>query len=191
MKKLSFKAVFVPAISLFLICVIIALLLGFTNELTKSAIEENEILKEQEAMAAVCPEAESFKEESSVPSDKGEAYLALDKYDRIIGYAISVTEKGYGGDIEVMVGVSDKGEITGVEILSINETPGLGMNAKNEEFRNQFKGYAPKGGFSAKDSAESKSNIDALTGATITSEAVSKAVNKAMDIYKIIKEAGL
>ena len=190
MKKLSFKAVFLPAISLFVICVIIALLLGLTNELTKAAIADNAVLNEQQAMQAVCPEGETFEKAEIVPEEKGEAHFALDNEGIITGYAVSVTEKGYGGDIEIMVGISYKGEITGVEILSINETPGLGMNAKGEEFRGQFKGYPPQGGFSAKDSEEMKRNVDALTGATITSEAVSKAVNKALDIYSVIKEAG-
>lgn len=190
MKKLSFKAVFVPAISLFLICITIAFLLGLTNELTKNAIEENAILKEQKAMEAVCSYGESFEKETSVSEEMGEVYRALDENGNTTGYAISVTEKGYGGDISVMVGISSKGEVTGVEILSINETPGLGMNATKEEFRSQFKGIPPMDGFTAKDSAERNKNVDALTGATITSEAVSSAVNKAVDIYQIIKEAG-
>ncbi len=190
MKKLNFKEILIPTVSLFVICVIIALLLGFTNELTKGAIDKNAVLKEQKAMETVCPSGVNFSKEEVVPSEMGEAYIAFDKDGNIIGYAISVTEKGYGGDIEVMVGMNFVGEITGVEILSINETPGLGMNAKDETFRSQFKGLPPTGGFSAKDTAQQKQNVDALTGATITSQAVSGAVNKAVDIYTVIKEAG-
>lgn len=189
MKKLSFKGIFVPTISLFLICLVVAFLLAGTNELTKEPIAQLQAQKAEEAKQQVCPDAVSFdgQGETDVPV---EFYRGFDEGGNLVGYAIPSSHKGYGGEIEIMVGISAKGEITGVNILSINETPGLGMNATKESFTNQFLGEVPENGFSAKSEDASKQEIDALTGATITSEAVSQAVNKAIDVYKSLEGGG-
>ncbi len=189
MKKLSFKGIFVPTISLFLICLVVAFLLAGTNELTKEPIAQFQEQKADEAKLQVCPYAVNFdgQEETDVPV---ELYRGFDESGNLVGYAIPSSHKGYGGEIEIMVGISIDGEITGVNILSINETPGLGMNATKENFRNQFLGEVPDGGFSAKSEDASKRKIDALTGATITSEAVSQAVNKAIDVYRSLEGGG-
>ena len=189
MKKIKFKDIFVPTISLFLICILVAVLLGGTNELTKEPIAQLQAQKADQAKLQVCPDAVSFdgQEETDVPV---EFYRGFDKDGNLVGYAIPTSHKGYGGEIELMVGISAQGEITGVTILSINETPGLGMNAKNESFTNQFLTNVPDNGFTAKSDDPSKEKIDALTGATITSEAVSQAVNKAIDVYKSLEGGG-
>ncbi len=188
MKKISFKGIFVPTITLFLICLVVAFLLAGTNELTKEPIAELQAQKADEAKLQVCPDAVSFdgQEETDVPV---EFYRGFDESGNLVGYAIPSSHKGYGGEIEIMVGINTQGEITGVNILSINETPGLGMNATKETFRNQFFGEVPENGFTAKDDP-SKQKIDALTGATITSEAVSQAVNKAIDVYNSVEGGG-
>lgn len=188
MKKINFKDIFVPTISLFLICLVVAFLLAGTNELTKGPIAESQAKKADEAKLQVCPEAVSFdgQEETDVPV---EFYRGFDESGNLVGYAIPSSHKGYGGEVEIMVGITTEGEITGVNILSINETPGLGMNATKESFRNQFKGEIPEGGFTAKGDP-SKQQIDALTGATITSEAVSQAVNKALEVYSSLEGGG-
>lgn len=189
MKKLSFKDIFVPTISLFLICLVVAVLLGGTNELTKEPIAQLQAQKADEAKLQVCPDAVSFdgQEETEVPV---EFYRGFDETGNLVGYAIPSSHKGYGGEIEIMVGINTEGEITGVSILSINETPGLGMNATKEDFTNQFLKDVPEGGFTAKADDPSKEKIDALTGATITSEAVSQAVNKAINVYKSLEGGG-
>ena len=187
MKKLSFKAILIPTISLFSICLVVAVLLAGTNELTKGAIAENQQKKADEAKAEVCAAAVVFEEVKGIDA---EAFKGLDKDGNLVGYAIPASHKGYGGEIELMVGISAQGEITGVTILSINETPGLGMNAKNESFTNQFLTNVPDNGFTAKSDDPSKEKIDALTGATITSEAVSEAVNKAIDVYRSLDGGG-
>ena len=183
MKKLSFKAILIPTISLFSICLVVAVLLAGTNELTKGAIAENQQKKADEAKAEVCAAAVVFEEVKGIDA---EAFKGLDKDGNLVGYTIPASHKGYGGEIEIMVGMDTEGNITGVSILSINETPGLGMNANGEDFRNQFKGEIPAGGFTA-NGTEGKQQIDALTGATITSEAVSQAVNKAVDVYNTLE----
>ncbi len=188
MKKITFKGLAIPTISLFAICLVVALLLGFTNELTKGPIAENQQKKADEAKQSVCSVATEFKEVTDDKNNK--AFEAFDKNGNLVGYAIPAKSKGYGGDVEVMVGFDTDGNITGVNIVSINETPGLGMNAQNESFRNQFEGKIPESGFSAKKSGNGIEQIDALTSATITSEAVSQAVNNAINVYNLLEGGG-
>ncbi|MBE6737431.1 MAG: RnfABCDGE type electron transport complex subunit G [Ruminococcaceae bacterium] len=187
MKKITFKGIFVPTISLFVICLVVALLLGFTNELTKDAIAENQQKKADEAKQAVCSQAITFEGEKGLEI---EVYRGFDKDGNLVGYAIPAKSKGYGGDVEIMVGFDTEGSITGVSIVSINETPGLGMNAQKDSFRSQFEGEIPDGGFSAKKGGEGIKQIDALTSATITSEAVSQAVNNAINVYNSLEGGG-
>jgi len=107
--------------------------------------------------------------------------------DELLGYVISVTNKeGFGGDITFSVGIDLKYQVTGVYILSMSETAGLGMNAQNPEFLDQYK-VSNSGLFITNkvDSAEG-TNIDALTGATITSKAMTKGVNAAIITAKVI-----
>ena len=89
-----------------------------------------------------------------------------------------------------MTGISTDGTVTGVSILSISDTPGLGMNAEKESFRDQYKKAAPAGGFTViKNGTAGDTEISAMTGATITSQAVTDAVNDAIAQYYAVKEA--
>ncbi|MBQ2825458.1 MAG: RnfABCDGE type electron transport complex subunit G [Clostridia bacterium] len=189
--KIKFKDILVPTVTLFVICLVVSALLAGTNALTKEPIAQNELKKSQEAMHSVCPDAVSFEGEKGIEI---EVYKALNESNEVIGYAIPVSAKGYGGDVSVMVGISsvDGGMVTGVEILSHSETPGLGANATSEDFRNQFKDNPSLHGFSVvKDgTGGSEGKIDAITGATITSNAVTNAVNEALNIYYSLNEGG-
>ncbi len=194
MKNIKFKDILVPTVTLFVICLIVSALLAGTNALTKAPIEKNAELKSQQAMQSVCPDAVSFEE---ISSSDYQAYKALSESGETIGCAVTVTSKGYGGEIAIMVGFSTEGEtalgkVTGVEILSHSETPGLGANAANESFRNQYKQDITASGFSVvKDgSGDGDGKIDAMTGATITSNAVTNAVNEALEIYENLVERG-
>lgn len=183
MKKITFKDILVPAISLFLICVVVSALLATTNELTKEPIAQIAAQKQADAMESVCPDAQSFEKQEGTEL---EAYAAVGSEGGIVGYAISSSYKGYGGDVGIMVGFDLDGNVTGVEILSCDETPGLGANCTKTEFTDMYKQAIPESGdFTVvKDSSGgSDGKIDALTGATITSNAVTEAVNKAIDTY--------
>lgn len=187
MKKINFKDIFVPAISLFLICLVVAVLLAGTNELTKAPIAEIEKQTAREAMQSVCPEAQEFEGAEGLEI---EVYRALNSQGEHIGYAIPSSYKGYGGDIEIMVGISTEGEITGVEILSHEETPGLGANCTKETFTDMYKQTLPSGGtftVSKDGTGGSEGKIDALTGATISSNAVTQAVNEAIAVYNSLE----
>lgn len=190
--KIKPKDILLPTVTLFVICVIVSVLLAGTNALTKEPIAENTKHKTQNAMYGVCPRAVSF-EESETDSN---AYLAFNAEGEKIGCAVSVTAKGYGGDVTVMVGIcgnkDTQAQVTGVEILSHDETPGLGANAEKEDFRTQYKQELSAEGFSVvKDgSGGSQGKVDAITGATVTSKAVTSAVNDAAEIYGLLVKGG-
>lgn len=176
MKKI--KDIIVPAVALFIICLVATLLLGGTNMVTKDKIAEVAERTAQEARLKVCPGAVTF-EEKEVTVD-GTAYAVFEGTDEdgeTVGYAVTAYDKSYGGEIQIMTGFDSELKITGVEILSIDDTPGLGMNAKKEEFRSQYVGMSGEIEV-AKQPAEGNT-IQALTGATITSKAVTRCVNAA------------
>ena len=108
----------------------------------------------------------------------------------LIGHVVKVTtEDGYGGDITLVVGIDTNNEITGIEVLSIDETVGLGMNAKNDNFKNQYYNKSVTDFKITKTGKQNEDEIDALSGATITSSAFNNAINGALAINQEIKEA--
>ena len=191
MKNIKPKDILIPTVTLFLICLIVSALLAGTNALTKEPIAENQLKKSQQAMQSVCPDAVSFEGAKGLEI---EVYKALNESGEVIGCAIPVSAKGYGGDVSVMVGISNEngGKVTGVEVLSHSETPGLGANAANDSFTDGFKQDITSSGFSVvKDgTGGADGKIDAITGATITSNAVKSAVNEAIEIYKSLGFGG-
>lgn len=182
MKKFSFKEIAVPAITLFLIAAICTAILAVTNGVTAPKIAENNEQAEIATRQLVFADAESF---SDVKTGENATYVeALDENGETIGYVFTTSSKGYGGEIKIMTGIGADGNVTGMEILSIEETAGLGMNAKKEEFRNQ---YADNSGeFTVVKSSAGENEIQALTGATITSQAVTDAVNIAVENFKTV-----
>lgn len=190
MKISKVKEIVIPAISLFLICLVATALLGFTNQITAPKIAELAVKTENETKAKVLSSASEFSEKKTVMLGEAE-YGYYEGYadSKTVGYVFNTSAKGYGGDIKVMVGIDTEGKVTGVSILEISETAGLGMNAKNESFLSQFLNKNStisviKNGTPAED------EISALTGATITSRAMATAVNTALDLYDAIGGEG-
>lgn len=183
MRRLNFKDIFIPTISLFIICVVITAALAFTNAVTKDTIAENELNARNESMKIVCPEAETFELKSE--SDDGEIYEALDQNGDVKGYAVSTTASGYGGQIKVMTGISPDGTVIAIDVFyNDDETPGLGKNTSNESFTSQFKDLLSSDKIVvSKDYAGEGQQIDAVTSSTISSRAVTDAVNKACELY--------
>lgn len=179
--KLNAKEIIKPALTLVTICFVVTLCLAITNAVTKTAIqnqkEKDTLASRQVALAA----ADSFTKKTDT------CYVGT-KGGQTVGWVFTTKTGSYGGDIEVMTGIGKNGKITGVVLTSTNDTPGLGLNAKNESFRNQYKQDAPQNGFEViKGSKAGKGQISALTGATITSKAVTKAVNEAVAEYQKVK----
>lgn len=171
-------------VTLFAICAVAALVLGVTNNITAPVIEERNIQASNEARKIVLSETDEFKELDGMNSD-----IVLEVYEgikdgQVIGYTIKTSSKGYGGAIELMVGISKDGKITGVEIGNHSETPGLGSKATEPMFKNQYVDKDVSNSLLVvKGSANNDNEISAISGATITSNGVTNGVNAAMKIY--------
>ena len=171
-------------VTLFVICAVAALVLGITNNITSPVIEERNIQASNKSRQIVLSDAEEFKQLEGINSDiVVEVYEGLKGGD-VIGYTIKTSPKGYGGAVEVMVGISTDGKITGVDIGNHSETPGLGSKASEPAFKDQYldKGVA-NSLLVVKGSVNNDNEIYAISGATITSNGVTSGVNAAMKIY--------
>ena len=183
MKNSKAKEIIVPAVSLFLICVVVTALLALTNAVTAPKIDALAVETQDASKKQVLSSAASFSEEKQVEKD-GVSYTYYDGLasdGSVMGYVFVTSAKGYGGDISVMVGVLGDGTVAGVNILSINETAGLGMKEKNQSFLDQFLGKSGEIGVAKNNPSDTE--IQALTSATITSSAMATAVNTALSLY--------
>ncbi|MBO5066093.1 MAG: FMN-binding protein [Clostridia bacterium] len=191
MKNKALKEVLVPAVMLFIIAAVCTALLAGTNLLTKDKIAEIAVQTETKAKSAVFADAKSFSDEKTVSvNDKEYVYYdALDDKGNVIGNVFSVTVKSYGGDLSAMVGISAEADkITGVEITAISDTPGLGMKVDSADFLSQ---YIDRGGnIGVNKNEKTDTEIQAISGATISSRAVTDAVNQAFSAYEAIKAGG-
>lgn len=183
MKKMNPKAILLPAIALLLICLVATTLLAGTNLITSEKIALNAVEKENSSRMVVLPDAGDFSEVTTLES--GITYCAgLDKDGNTIGYVFTSGAKGYGGTVAVMVGLDTEGVITGIEILSHSETPGLGANATGEAFKSRFNGKS--GQLTVDKNSNDGQNIQAITAATITSKAVVSAVNAVIGEFETV-----
>lgn len=180
MKENNAVSILKTAIVLFVIGFACTLILSLCNNLTKDKIAVLSQQKEQEAMASALSGADSFeKVEGNFGDGVNAVYAGKNDNGDIAGYCVKVVPTGYGGEISMMVGIKADGTVSGVDIISMSETPGLGAKAKNQEFRDMYVG---KGGEISviKSGTPSDTEISAISGATITSKAVTSGVNSAL-----------
>ena len=172
-----------PVGVLLAICIIIPLALSVTNKVTAKKIAELEKENSKKNMQGLVS-ADDFEK----CSDGGIEYYAAVKGGETAAYIFTESAKGYGGDVSVMTAVKPDGTVAGVAILDVSgETPGLGQNAAKESFYSQYAGLK-KGVSLLKNGAKAENNeVDAVTGATITSTAVTRAVNAALDDFEKVK----
>ena len=183
MKNNILKDIFVPVISLLVICIVFTFLLGLTNKATAEKIKLLSLEAEAAARTKVLDTAKSFSEEKT--SGEITYYEGYDENGTVVGYIFPQETKGYGGVIYMQVGINADGTVHGVEITELSETAGLGMNAKNQPwFLEQFKDRSGEIGVAKNNPADTE--IQALTGATITSKAVTAGVNKAIVDFNTI-----
>ncbi|MBQ3379292.1 MAG: RnfABCDGE type electron transport complex subunit G [Clostridia bacterium] len=173
-------------IILFIITFCVALVLGFVNSITKDQIAYQAQLEIDNAIASIYPDASST-EQLAVPADVDKkrissVYAAYGADGEIMGYAVASSPNGFGGAIDLMVGVLPDGSVKSVRVLSTNsETPGLGTRVTEEEFITQYDGIT--GPIAViKNSEPGPSEIRAISGATISSTAVTTGVNLAIDV---------
>lgn len=166
------------AATLLIITALVAAALAGVNAITKEAIAANQARKTQQALAIVLPEVSQL-EKMELIGDTGMVNAVYVSGD---SYAVEVAPNGFAGAVTMMVGIH-AGKVTGISIINHGETPSLGAeaaakNAKGESFRSQFVGQS--GTLAVGD------QIDALSGATITSKAVTDGVNAALEFVKTL-----
>ena len=182
------------------ITVVSGLLLGIVYDITKEPIAEAQENTKQEAFRAVLADASSFEtmedfdasealsilEENGYTSDEiTEIAEGVDDSGETVGYVINVTShEAYDGDLEVSVGIAADGMVKGIEMLSISETAGLGMKADEADFKDQFKDKKVEKFSYTKSGESGDDKIDAISGATITTNAVTNAVDSALVYFQ-------
>lgn len=189
-------------ISLMLITVVAGLLLGVVYEVTKEPIAAEQLRAKEEAYKAVFAEAETFgemsvdtnllneiKEKQGINATVEEVMEVLDQSGNFAGYVLTVTDhEGYGGDVQFAMGIKSDGTLNGISFLSLSETAGLGMKANEEGFKIQFAGKNVQSFRYTKNGAVSEDEIDALSGATITTNAVVNGVNAGLYYVQHLEE---
>ena len=161
-----------------LICVVAAGLLAVVNTLTGPKILAAARSEEQAALKEVMPLAVKFSAVKSAADEEVLYYKAFDHQNRLMGFVFKASGKGYSSVIETMAGIFTDGKISAIKIISLNETPGLGMRVSEDKFRSQFN----------QQNSLDLSKVEAITGATISSRAVMDSVmKKAQEIQTLIK----
>ena len=201
------KQIMKDTLILFCITAVAGILLAVVNELTKGPIAEQEAQLRNEAFQAVFADAQSFEpialadagQDSSDSANSNEAFItftqahpkseinevngAYDATGNLLGYVITVTNKeGYGGEIQFVMGIRMDGTLNGVSILSTNETVGLGLEAENVLIP-QFAGKKVESFVYTKTGAAADNEIDAISSATITTNAFTNGVNTGLAYF--------
>ncbi len=193
---------------LLVITLVAGLLLGLVYSITKDPIATQKEKAQQEAYKKVFSTADHFTALtddnysdgkvadtlkpilSEAGYDKDEingVVVAYDAAGKSLGLVLTTTAKdGYGGDIQFTVGIKEDGTVNGISMLSINETAGLGMRAKDAAFTDKFANKQVEEFKVTKTGSTSDSEIDALSGSTITSKAVTNGVNSAIVAFNYI-----
>lgn len=176
-EKIKNSQIIAPTSVLAIICVVVTLALSVTNMLTEGRINDLAKKKQDKAMSELV-EADSYPPFTTEINSNEISYNTAVKGDKTIAYIFTTTGKGYGSDgIKVMTAIDTEGVIIAIKIIDASgETPGVGQKVTEEEFYKQFKGESGK--------------IDAITGATISSKAVTDAVNTALKYADEIMNKG-
>lgn len=189
------------AIILTLITLCSGLLLGLVYEVTKQPIADAQEAATQEAYKVVFADADSFEDADGFDTEAAQAILDGEGYasssidatvvaysgSEALGYVFTVTNSdGYGGDITFTIGITNDGLINGISFLTLSETAGLGMKANEPDFYDQYAEKVVQLFTVTKVGSTSESEIDAISGATITSSAVTEGVNASVVYWESI-----
>lgn len=183
-------------LKLFIITAIAALILGVTHLATQGPIEQQRINAANLAKQTVLPQAEDFNEvdivSEAAQNDKAKI-LEINagmKENELKGYTFKVITNGYGGEIEITVGINMDGRVEGVQIGEHSETPGLGAKIIEEAFTNQYNGKEIENPISVTKNEPGDQEIQAISGATVSSHAVNDGVNLAAQYFLEILQSG-
>lgn len=178
-------------LAIFVITLVAGLLLGGVYKVTKTPIEKAVLDAKNASYKLVMPDADTFEQKDELTKKMKAAKVSGCEMNEIVeakgtdgselGYAVLVTSKeGYGGDIQFSIGIDKEGTITGVEVISMSETAGLGAKCTEDEFKSQFKGIKGDKVKLVKGEKSADDEISAISGATITSTAITNAVNEVL-----------
>ena len=186
--KVSFSDAFKKALhlggTLFAVTAVTGVILGLVENVTSEAILRVELAAKNEAYRIVLPAGENFETYEAKADDfvaevqKGTSLAGLE------GWCLSVNSKGYGGNINFIVGIDKNGTVKGINILNHSETPGLGAKSTEPEFYGQFADKSSMPLKVVKGGASNPDEIAAISGATITSNAVTSGVNAAFEYWQ-------
>ncbi len=164
---------------------IAGLFLGFASNLTKDVIAENSKLNKED-LALVMPLATYVEDTDKALEGNIIEVLEGKNASESIGYLFNVTAKGFHGAINLMIGISNDGKLTGIKVISHTETPGLGSKIDHESFTSRFKEIATDKGVSIiKTTPVNENEVEGVSGATISSKAVGSAVNDAINYFRV------
>ncbi|MBQ8207755.1 MAG: RnfABCDGE type electron transport complex subunit G [Clostridia bacterium] len=181
--KLEMKEILRIGGILCIICAAVALILSFVNMVTAAKIAENEELEKKSAIVALFgSQTVEYTTMEGTPETVNSIYSVTDKGSDL-GYCVSVSPGGFGGDVNLMVGVNSDGSVIGVRVVSHSETPGLGSRIEADSFLSQFVG---KSG-----SVAEGQDYDIISGSTVSSDAVAAGVNTALDALSNMLTGGV
>lgn len=170
----TFQEMIRPVIVLVVICLAVSALLGITNSITAPIIEENKRVAAEQTRKSVLDGAESFTEIECDAASLG--ITGAYREDSGKGYVITAANKGYGGLVEVTVGLDEAGVIVGLAVNVSTETKGVGSKAGNADYVDSFLGLTG-----------SSAGVDKISGATYSSTAVKTGVDAALAAFSAIR----
>lgn len=167
------RAFVLPTLVLAVICLVVSAALSATYGITNPIIEENQRIVEQEALAQVLPEGDSFvAAEGGLPDGVSAFYTTQNG----AGCVVRVSPSGYGGPISMMVGIAADGTISGVKVLENSETQGIGSKVMDEAYTSQYTGVS------------GADDVDAIGGATISSTGLKNGIRTAVEAAATLGE---
>ena len=173
-------------VRLLLITLVAAIALAAVNMVTRGPINQRRLLEENASRIGVMPDADAFEPVDAAVWANGGSYGSMAEAYKaysggaLLGYTFLSTPQGYGGQVPVTVGILSDGTMVGVEIGDIKETSGIGTRIKEDTFLAQFKNTP----------AAEAAKADTISGATISSSAVKKAVSEAVSLYEFLNTQG-
>ena len=170
--KIEFKEILRIGGVLCIICAVVALVLSFVNMVTFDKIAENEEMEKRSAIIALFDsETVEYTAVQGAPDTVNDIFAVTDGgADK--GYCVSVSPSGFGGGVDLMIGIDGDGAVIGVRVVAHSETPGLGSRIEGDNFLSQFIGKIG--------SVSKGQDYDIISGSTISSEAVALGVNTAL-----------
>jgi electron transport complex protein RnfG len=171
-------------VNLVVICAVAGIILSYTWAMTDPVKLAKEAQEREAALKGLIPDADSIKpvKDITIAGKEGKIYKAT-VGGKTIGYVVLASSKGYSSFINMLVAVDPDYKVKGIDILKHSETPGLGDQVEKDWFKGQFKGKTEEHLNVIK--GETKDDIQAISGATISSRAVTKGVKEAVEVLKV------